>query len=277
MTHLDLARPGGPPRRASPRAFDTPPASGVRGLRVTTRARVRGLAVVATLLVSLSFVRTVRAQQAIVSLPSADVTPERKLFGMVESQFRPVGPKAYYNSTTFFCFGLDGTTELAVSVYNAGFPATKNTTVANGFKSVFPVLSGLAPSWQPKLTVGMMGLFSVDQRGLGFWAYGHASVRVPGHGPRISLGVSHSDRQLTEVRATAAMVAIEQPITIGKAHIELVAEWFSGQHDLGNLIYGVAWKPNPTWVFVLGHKIPTSGPRFGDSKMGAVFEVGLTL
>ena len=70
--------------------------------------------------------RSVHAQQAIVSLPSADVTPERKLFGMVESQFRAGGPKASYNSTTFFCFGLDGNTELAVSLYNAGAPSTGN-------------------------------------------------------------------------------------------------------------------------------------------------------
>ena len=55
-----------------------------------------------------------RAQQAIISLPSADITPGRKLFGMVESQFRPVAPKPYYNSTTFFCFGLDGVVDLRI-------------------------------------------------------------------------------------------------------------------------------------------------------------------
>lgn len=107
------------------------------------------------------------AQQAIVSLPSADLTPRRKLFGMVESQFRPIGPKPYYNSTTFFCFGLDDTTELAVSLYNAGAPSTGNMTVANGFKSVFPLFRGELDRWEPKVTVGMMGLFSVAERGLG--------------------------------------------------------------------------------------------------------------
>ncbi|MFO0642301.1 MAG: hypothetical protein U0183_23945 [Polyangiaceae bacterium] len=218
-----------------------------------------------------------RAQQAIISLPSADITPGRKLFGMVESQFRPVAPKPYYNSTTFFCFGLDGTTELAVSLYNAGVPSTRNMTVANGFKSVVPVAIERFKPWEPKVTFGMMGLFSLDQRGLGLWAYSHLSVRVPGHGPRLTVGLSHSDRQLTEVRATAAMLAVEQPVQIGHAHLELVAEWFSGQHDLGNFIYGVMWKPDPVWVFVLGHKVPTSGPVFGTSKMGVVFEFGVTL
>lgn len=218
-----------------------------------------------------------RAQQAIVSLPSADVTPERKLFGMVESQFRPVGPKAYYNSTTFFCFGLDGYTELAVSLYNFGAPYTGNKTVANGFKSVIPLFPRGRSEWEPKLTVGMMALFSLSRRGVGLWAYSHVSVRVPHHGPRISLGLSHSDQQLTDVRATAAMMAVEQPIRLGPAHLELVAEWFSGEHDLGNLIYGVAWKPRHDLIFVLGHKIPTSGVEFGTNKMGAVFEVGITL
>ncbi len=217
------------------------------------------------------------AQQAIVSLPSADLTPRRKLFGMVESQFRPVGPKPYYNSTSFFCFGLDDTTELAVSLYNAGAPATGNATVANGFKSVFPLFRGELDRWEPKVTVGMMGLFSVSERGLGIWAYTHGSARIGAHGPRLTLGISHSDRQLTEVRATALMAAIEQPLHLGDAHLDLVAEWFSGRHDLGNFIYGVAWKPVPEVMLVLGHKIPTSGPQFGANKMGAVFEVGFTL
>lgn len=221
--------------------------------------------------------RSVHAQQAIVSLPSADVTPERKLFGMVESQFRPVGPKAYYNSTTFFCFGLDGNTELAVSLYNAGAPSTGNMAVANGFKSVFPLFPRGSNKWEPKLTVGMMALFSLNRRGVGLWAYSHVSVRVPGHGPRLSLGLSHSDQQLTDVRATAAMMAIEQPVRLGGAHLEIVAEWFSGQHGLGNLIYGLAWKPRADLVLVIGHKIPTSGPVFGADKMGAVFEIGFTL
>jgi hypothetical protein len=220
---------------------------------------------------------TASAQQAIVSLPSADLTPPRKLFGMVESQFRPVGPKPYYNSTSFFCFGLDDTTEIAVSLYNAGAPATGNATVANGFKSVFPLFRGELDRWEPKVTVGMMGLFSVSKRGLGLWAYAHASARMGAHGPRLTLGISHSDRQLTEIRATALMAAVEQPVKLGGAHLDLVAEWFSGSHDLGNFIYGVAWKPIPEIMLVLGHKIPTSGPQFGANKMGAVFEVGFTL
>ncbi len=221
--------------------------------------------------------RSARAQQAIVSLPSADITPERKLFGMVESQFRPVGAKPYYNSTTFFCFGLDGYTELALSLYNFGAPYTQNVTVANGFKSVIPLFPRGSNAWEPKITFGMMALFSLSQRGVGIWAYSHVSIRVPHHGPRLTVGLSHSDQQLTDVRATAAMLAIEQPIRIGSAHLELVAEWFSGRHDLGNFIYGVAWRPNTELIFVLGHKIPTSGKEFGINKMGAVFEVGITL
>ena len=57
--------------------------------------------------------------------------------------------------------------------------------------------------------------------------------------------------------------------------MNLVAEWFSGQHELGNLIAGFTWHPNHTWIFVLGWKVPTRYGSIDVNDMAVVAEVGL--
>lgn len=213
-----------------------------------------------------------RAQQAIVSMPSADVTPKGELFVMQESQVRPWGPKPYWNTTNFYCFGLGSHTEIATTLFNAGVPGTGNVTVAEGFKSAVPILEREAKSLDLHVTAGAMALFSLSGRGTGYWLYALASGRVPFLRTRLALGVSVASSQLYERDLAAFMASFEQPLWGEK--LNLVGEWFSGEHDLGNFIYGVTFHPDHHWIFVLGHKIPTSGP-FGTNKMALIGEVGL--
>jgi hypothetical protein len=226
----------------------------------------------AAALVGAPAVRPCSAQQAIVSLPSPDVTPAKKIFLMQESQVRGWEPGPYWNTTNFYCFGLDGTTELAVTTFNLGVPETGNASVANGFKSVFPVLPSVLGPLEIKATVGAMVLFSLDDRGVGYWVYGHLSGRIPGLGTRLAAGVSIATEQLYARRAAAFITSLEQPLFTPK--LNLVAEWFSGEHDLGNFIYGLSYHPDKTWIFVAGHKIPTN-QRFGKNKDAVVGEIGV--
>ncbi|MBL8608903.1 MAG: hypothetical protein JNL38_16375 [Myxococcales bacterium] len=205
-------------------------------------------------------------------MPSADVTPKGELFVMQESQVRFWQPKPYWNSTHFYCFGVDGTTEIALTLFNVGVPSTGNATLANGAKTVVPVLAGALPDAEIKLTAGLMALFSLERRGVGYWSYGHVSGRVPWLRTRLAGGVSVATEQLYERKLATFIGSLEQPL--GTEKLNLVAEWFSGEHDLGNFIYGVTFHPNHTWIFVVGHKIPTNG-ELGRSKMALVGEVGL--
>lgn len=214
------------------------------------------------------------AQQAIVSLPSADITPKHELFVMQESQIRPFGNKPYWNTTNFYCFGLGYHTELAITTFNLGVPGTGNVSVGQGFKTSLPILTGLLPTSEVTVTFGAMALFSISRFEVGHWVYAHLSGRLPVTRTRLTVGYSHGSRHLFERHNVSSfMAAIEQPL--GTDKLNLVAEWFSGEHDLGNFIWGLVFHPNHHWIFVLGHKVPTSGPVFGKDKMAMVTEVGL--
>lgn len=118
-----------------------------------------------------------------------------------------------------------------------------------------------------------MALFSLDHRGTGYWLYALASGRIPLVRTRLAIGASAASEQLYERELVAFTASVEQPLWGEK--LNLVAEWFSGEHDLGNFVYGATFHPNHHWVFVVGHEIPTSGPVFGANKMGLVGEIGL--
>lgn len=213
------------------------------------------------------------AQQAIISLPSADLTPPGETFLMHEAQVRPWSPAPYYNSTSFYAFGLDATTELAITLFDVGVPQKQAPTVANGFKSVFPVLRDSAREAELHLTVGAMALFSTSSPGAGAWAYGHLTAKAPWLEARVGAGVSAATEELYGVNATSFIASFEQPL--GDTHASLVAEWFSGRHALGNFSWGVAYHPSHSLIFVLGHKIPTNGPRFGENKAALIGEIGV--
>jgi hypothetical protein len=235
--------------------------------------RVARLSVAAALAAALFVARGAHAQQAIVSMPSADVTPKGALFVMQESQVRAWGPKPYWNTTTFYCFGLGYHTEIATTLFNLGVPSNGNVTVAEGFKTAVPILEREAKELDLHVTAGAMALFSLSGKGTGYWLYALASGRLPFLHTRLAVGVSVASEQLYERNLATFIGSIEQPLWGEKLNV--VAEWFSGQHDLGNFIYGVTFHPDHHWIFVLGHKIPTSGDVYGANKMALVGEIGL--
>lgn len=213
-------------------------------------------------------------QQAIVTLPSADITDKRTLFAMKESQLRVWGNEPMWNATFFFTYGIGYHTELAATFFNIGVPATGHASLAVGPKSALPLFADKLPWLDLKITAGLMGLISLDARGAGHWIYTHLSFRLPKLATRISAGVSHGSAVLfLKEDATSFITAIEQPIPWLHG-LTLTAEWFSGSHDLSNLIFGAAYHPNPKLIFVLGYKIPTKDRIFTTGEQALVFEIG---
>ncbi|MBL9006444.1 MAG: hypothetical protein JNJ46_19470 [Myxococcales bacterium] len=214
------------------------------------------------------------AQQAIVTLPSADITEPRVFFAMKESQLRAWGQKPMWNATFFLTYGIGYHTELAATFFNIGVPRTDHASVALGSKSALPLFTDALPSLDIKLTAGAMGLVSLDGKGLGHWLYTHLSLRLPRLATRISAGISQGSAVLfLQEHATSFIAAIEQPIP-GLHGLTVTAEWFSGSHDLSNLIIGAAYHPSPRWIFVLGYKIPTKDREITVEEQALVGEVG---
>jgi len=199
-------------------------------------------------------------------MPSADITPKGQLFVMHETQWRPWNPGSYWFGTNFFAYGVGKNTELALTTYNAGTPATRNQAIGFGFKTAVPLSAGKS---EQKLTVGTMGLANYRGLGLGNFTYGHYSLRLPKVKTRLTAGGFAGTEQLF-LRNTANFLAgIEHPIN---KKIILLSEWMAGRHDLGFFIPGVLFHPTPRQFVVVAYKIPNHRQN---GAAGVVLEYGL--
>lgn len=215
-------------------------------------------------------VPTAWAQQAIINLPSADLTPKGEAFAMNESFVRPYGDgTSEWKTTNFFTYGLTDTTELAVTTFNAGLPRTDNFTVAVGFKSVIPLLQERLKERELKWTVGAMLPISMQGRGVGSYGYTHLSMRLPKVRTRVTAGVNAGTDQIFDRDVVSFIGAIEHPI--GKEW-NLIAEYYSGTHNFAGLVTGLIYHRHKSdTVFVLGYRIP---PNPESGRHGFVFEIG---
>lgn len=224
---------------------------------------------VRTFAVCLSLASTTYAQQAIVNMPSADITPKGKHFLMHETQTRPWNPSRYWLATNFYAYGIGHATELAVTSYNAGSPKSPDFSTGIGFKSAPQILKGKWADREVKQTFGSMLVANHRGLGVGHFTYTHTSFRLPKLETRLTAGAWAGTRQLFRRNTGNVLAGIEQPV--GHKMI-LLAEWFGGNHDFGFFIPGVLFHPAKDQFIVVAYKIPNN-PRNGSP--GFVLEYGL--
>lgn len=207
------------------------------------------------------------AQQTIFNVPSADVTPKGRVFLQHESQFRAWRPGRFLINTEYTAIGIGHNTELDITLFNINSPPSDNITMAVGFKSALPLLQDKFPEREVKLTVGSSVPISLQGNGVGNWSYSHLSARVPKLNTRVSAGVSYGTRQIFSRQVIAAIAGIEQPVT---KRMSVIADWYSGTHDLGLLIAGVSVAlPKDTNLYI-GYQLPNN-KRCG--RQGVVVEL----
>jgi hypothetical protein len=226
---------------------------------------VRGRAPLLALLLLALAAPAARAQRTVINLPSADQTAEGEFFALHESSFRAWGDEPYYGTTNFLTFGISARVEAAFTAYNLGAPITDNGALGLGYKASIP-LPHLLPLPDLALTFGQMGILGLEGGG-GLWTYGHVSGRLPRAGTRIAAGVSAGPSVLFGDDKAHVIASIEQPLP---AHFLLVAEWFSGTHDYGELVPGVSWR-HQGFVALIGYRI-SNAP--GSETDGLVLQVG---
>ncbi len=214
----------------------------------------------------------VAGQQAIVNLPSADITPQGRHFLMHETQARPQNPGRNWYGTNFYAYGVGKNTELAVTMYNFGTPRTANEAVGVGFKTAVPVLAGRLPDLELKWTFGQMTVFNTRGKGVGVFGYTHGSLVLPKVKTRLTGGVSAGTNELFKRNTVHAVAGWEQPIL--KHRLYFIGEWFAGRHDFGFVSNGLLWHPKKDHVIVVAYKIPNTSRN---GKSGLVVEYGLFL
>lgn len=216
-------------------------------------------------------------QSLIVGIPSADVTHEGKFEWTHESQLANLTKSLKWNSFNFLTYGLCRNTEISVSLNNLGAPSGLNEAIGVGVKRVF-LLNKTDADFDNKnhhfldhdfrWTVGGVLNYSIPREKPGYWLFSHLSYRLPYLHTRLTGGITTGNSPtfgyrpviqqevLTEVAnyPVAAMLGIEQPIT---ENLSLIADWYSGTHDLACFIPALQYELEPL-VMIVGYKIPNN-------------------
>lgn len=211
--------------------------------------------IIAGTLLAFALTGYAEAQQTIFNVPSADVTPEGKLFLQHESQFRTWKPGRFLSNTEYSSYGVGHNTELDMTLFNINAPSTDNITLGVGFKTAIPLLKKQLPDEEVKLTVGSMLPISLQGDGIGNWSYSHLSARLPKVQTRMTAGVSIGTRQIFGRTAVAFIGGVEQPLS---KRVNIVADWYSGTHNLGLFIPGVSVNLLKNTNLYMGYQIPNS-------------------
>jgi hypothetical protein len=234
-------------------------------IRDRARATWRGLLRCAGLLLAMA--SGANAQQAIINLPSADITPKGRHFLMHESALKYRSPNDDWATTHFYTYGLGGRTELTTTVYNLERPAMRNLSVGLGLKTAQPLLGKRGASHELLLTAGHILPVSLQGSGVGHYTYGHLSGRVPLLKTRLTAGGGYGTRQVFDRDVAVGLIGIEQPLT---HHLQFVTEWITGDHAKGFVIPGLLYHRSD-WILVAGYKFPNTQRTIG---RGMIFEVG---
>lgn len=202
-------------------------------------------------------------QSLIVGIPSPDTTPKHSFMLTHESQFARKEPdnSLGWNSFSFVTYGLDDSTELSLSLNNLSAPKMSNLSLGPGIKKVFPLFRESAPKSEFKWTVGTTLPLSLQGQGVvGNWSYSTLSTRLPKTRTRFTAGISGGTQQLFGRDTIHAIVGVEQPLT---KRLSLVADWYSGTHDLGAIIPALQINFSQHDALIIGAKIPNNR-RVGD-------------
>ena len=199
------------------------------------------------------------AQSLIVGIPSTEAVHKKELMLAFEGQVNRFRAGNYFNSFTFSAYGLGHGTELAASLYGFSNPGSGNRSIGFGGKKVFG-WNRTGDRWEKKVFVGGMVPFSFDGQGVGYWAYGGVSARVPGWKTRLTAGPSIGTKQIFGTAGGRnnlhAMVGIEQPLN---KKWSIVTDWFTGTHDLAAGIFALSYQPDKKTMIIFGWKAANNG------------------
>lgn len=223
------------------------------------------------------------SQSLIAGMPSADVAPEKRFMFTHESQLNTWSyDKVKWNSFNFLCYGAAKNLEVTVSFSNLSNSPIAHESIGTGFKKIFDL--EFIPLPEAKFAFGQNVLYSVDRTSVGGWSYALLSNRIPVLDTRLTYGISYgsselfgydtlttnrngvNERIVKERNPLSAMVGLEQPII--KDRFGIIADWFSGQHDLSALITGFQFDFH-NLVLISAYKFPNLEPA---KKGSIIFE-----
>ena len=221
--------------------------------RLTNGSQVRNF--ILLFFICCIFTKLSQAQQLIISIPNADITPKNEYVFTGESQLKLEKERGTENFL-FGTYGVGYNTELALSAYNIKVPRSSvNASVAPGFKTSVQIFRERLDKLQLKLTGGQMIPLSFNGKEVGSWTYGHLSLRLPALDTRLTGGANFGTRQIFGRSQFSFLTGVEQPIT---EKLMFVADWVSGTHQFAALAVGLQSHINRDTAILVAYKLPNN-------------------
>ncbi|TAE76327.1 MAG: hypothetical protein EAZ85_00195 [Bacteroidetes bacterium] len=211
------------------------------------------------------------SQSLIVGIPSADIAEKGNIEITHESQVNFWEKPNSWNSFNFFCYGINKRTEATLAFNNMNSSGSDNLSLGLGGKHVIPLTDS---KWETKITAGSNLLYSIPRKDIGYWVYSHLSFRLPKTKTRLTGGLSYGTEQsfgfrrftneegvfqTKPIRPLSVMLGFEQHLF---KNVSLVADWYSGTHDLAALITAIQIDIKHH-VLIFGYKLPNNLEKSG--------------
>jgi len=210
------------------------------------------------------------AVSLIAGVPNAQTTPPGVFMAAHESQLPIVQSSTRWTGFFFFTLGLNEELELASTIYNLSSPSFNRIAPSLGYKWVKKMGTS---DFEPKFIFGQELVVPIQgSDGVGVWSFLGFSVRLPGLRTRFTGGPSHGPKAMFGKKLWLVWAGVEQPLN---KEFSLVADWFSGDHDLGALITAVQWQPNKSFTLIVGPKIANNlSKTFNAGMVEITYEFG---
>ena len=211
------------------------------------------------------------AQMTILNVPSADVTPKKRVFFQHESQFRTKEKGQFTNSTEYLATGIGANTELTATAFNLGNLSHDNETLGLGFKSAIPLNISAIKEYQPKIIISSQAALSLSGNGVRHWIYAAYNFTIPQTKTRLTLGASNGTKHIFGENNTSAMLGFEQKIT---TKLSYVGDWYSGKtNGMGVFASALSYDFGSDLVAFAGYQIANSNRI---SRNGFIVEIAKT-
>ncbi|MCM0606738.1 MAG: hypothetical protein KA715_11675 [Xanthomonadaceae bacterium] len=188
------------------------------------------------------------AVSLIASVPNAQTTPKGVFMIAHESQvpYFPDPGKANWQTFNFFTYGISEQFEVASTVYNLTFPGSGRLAASIGYKWVAPLSEQLKFIFGQEFPFALQGNVSV-----GHWTFTGLSYNFYQTNTRLTAGINSGSSLIFGSNVLDGFFGFEQSIV---PHWTLIADWYSGKHDLGVLITAIQWNPNHSLTVITGPK-----------------------
>lgn len=196
------------------------------------------------------------SQQTVFNAPSDEAVKKGEWFFQHQTSLRFWNPERRWVQANGFGYGITDRLEIDATLFNLDASQASQARGGFGFKYLLPLGSSDPDSAPVDILFGDMGIIADADNRFGNWAYSMLGVKIDGSRTRMFGGAFHGTKSLFGKTTLGFLGGFEQR---AGENWTLQADWFSGDHDVGYFVPGLAYAFHPHWRISAGYQLPNPG------------------